>query len=112
MTQQMYRQGDVLIRRVEKIPLRRRAVSEGERQRIVLAHGELTGHSHVIEARPDEARVRRGIVEQEERMFLEVLAPSVRLAHDEHDAIDIPAGEYEVVRQREYSERAPVRVAD
>jgi hypothetical protein len=108
----LYRQGDILIRRIDKIPLRRRRVDEGETQRIVLAYGEITGHAHVIEARPDEARIRHGVVEREERTFLEVLAPSVRLEHDEHAVIEIPAGEYEIVRQREYTGERPQRVAD
>lgn len=102
----MYRQGDVLIRRIEKIPLRNRKSMSGERRRLVLAHGEATGHAHVIEARPDEARLRRGpdpAGQQRELTFLEVLSPTgVALVHDEHATITIPPGEYEVTRQREY----------
>lgn len=113
MTPQLYRQGDILIRRIDRIPLRGRAVADGAARRLVLAHGEATGHAHVIEARPDEARIRKGVVDGgQERTFLEVLAPSVRLAHDEHATVDLPRGDYEVVRQREYTPEAPRRVAD
>jgi hypothetical protein len=112
---ELYRQGDILLRRVERIPLRRRRVETGEQRTIVLAHGELTGHRHEIEAAPDEARIRQGRVGEEERTFLEVLAPSVRLRHDEHAEIELPQGEYEIVRQREYdpeAAREARRVAD
>lgn len=115
----VYRQGDILIREVERIPLRRRRVEAGEPRTLVLAHGELTGHKHEIEAAPDEARLRTGKVEteagEEERTFLEVLSPSVALRHNEHATVVLPKGEYEVVRQREYdpaAARAARRVAD
>lgn len=117
MKNETYRQGDVLIRRIEAIPLRRRAVAEGEPARIVLAFGEQTGHSHTIEARPDEARLRKSTPtrREPERTFLEVLSPSVTLNHDEHEPIEIPQGDYEIIRQREYDPKAAAevrRVAD
>lgn len=117
----LYRQGDVLIRRVDKIPMRRQALPEDDSpRRIVLAHGEATGHAHVIEAKPSEARLRhkdavtdrwRRTLEPE-RTFLEVLSPTgVSLVHDEHATIELPPGEYEVSRQREYDPEAARREA-
>lgn len=105
----LYRQGDVLIRRIDKIPLRRRKSTHDDERRLVLAHGEATGHAHVITAKPSEARIRKGSPEQ---TFLEVLSPTgVALVHDEHDTIVIPPGDYEVVRQREFSPAAAAREA-
>lgn len=43
----MYRQGDVLIERIDKIPsgLKKQKPENG---RIILAHGEVTGHAHAF----------------------------------------------------------------
>lgn len=117
----LYRQGDVLIQRIEEIPLRAHQLPEDDApERLVLAHGEATGHAHVIHARPSQARLRRkeavtdrwrGTVEPE-RTFLEVLSPTgVALVHDEHSTITLPQGEYEVTRQREYDPEAARREA-
>jgi len=118
----LYRQGDVLIRRIEKIPLRRHTPKHDEEQRLVLAHGEATGHAHVITAKPSQARLRhaervastRRGPGSPERTFLEVLSP-VALLHEEHAPIELPPGAYEVTRQREYSPeqaRREARVRD
>jgi len=48
----MYRQGDVLVCAVAEIPATARPVQNT--YRIVLAHGEATGHAHAIAV--DEAR--------------------------------------------------------
>jgi hypothetical protein len=45
----MYRQGDVLIIPVESIPERLDAIDRDD-GRVVLAHGEVTGHAHAIKA--------------------------------------------------------------
>ena len=45
----MYRQGDVMIREVSSLPANAKAVKN--RGRIVLAHGEVTGHAHAIAVR-------------------------------------------------------------
>ena len=126
MTNRPFRQGDILIRPIEKIPLRRHALAEeaDEPRRLVLAHGEATGHAHVIEARPSQARIRHRDARQATRRdegsparhFLEVLDPAgVDLIHDEHATILIPPGEYEITRQREYDPeqaRREARVRD
>ena|SRR3990167_9884875 len=102
----MYRQGDVLIREVPEIP---KDVSEVEREddRIVLAHGEATGHAHAI-----YNRVAKFFEETTtKRRYLEISAPS-RITHEEHAPIELPVGKYEVIRQREYTPEAIRNVAD
>jgi hypothetical protein len=99
----MYRQGDVLIvpvNELEKVPL--------EAGRIVLAHGEATGHAHVVEG---EATFLAADLEDLERRFLLIEAEAM-VVHDEHDTITLPPGAYEVRRQREYQPEAPRFVAD
>ena len=91
------RQGDVLLVRVASIPEEARRV-EPHGGRIVLATGEATGHAHEIMA--------AGAVLLEtspEERFLRVLADGgVELTHEQHAAILVPAGDYRVVRQREF----------
>jgi hypothetical protein len=106
----LLRQGDVLLVPVRGVP------SGGEvRQvervggRLVLAEGEATGHAHAVVE--EEVRLvthrraersRSGLQWWESRRFL-VVAETAQLVHEEHDAIAIPAGTYEVRRQREYA---------
>jgi hypothetical protein len=95
------RQGDVLLVPVPALPARRHEqVVNGPR--IVLAEGEATGHAHVVVGRARLVRSTnapswRGVG----RTHLIVEGPS-SLVHDEHDAIGLLPGTYEVRRQREY----------
>lgn len=47
---QQYRQGDVLLQRVSSFPKKLKAVAR-ERGRVILAHGEVTGHAHALDER-------------------------------------------------------------
>jgi len=100
-SQPMWRQGDVLIRRVEAIPDRvpRRPLPHG-----VLVHGELTGHSHRLE-NPKSAMLFSGARSIGE-LFLDVPAGGTRIIHEEHGPIELPQGLYRAWRQREYSPKA------
>lgn len=112
---EFYRHGDVvLISR--KVPDEARRSIRG---RLVLAEGEVTGHAHVIESDeaelwtvPDEAAEEHTV--ETERVFLRVLAEGgVSLVHEEHAALLIPPGDYEVLHQREWTdELEPRRVVD
>ncbi len=103
-----FRQGDVLIRRVRSMPENAKDVTPNGR--IVLAHGEVTGHAHAIaegEAREMSYAEAGGIV----RRFLKVVSEAT-VRHEEHAPIALPAGLYEIVLQREYSPEAIRNVAD
>jgi hypothetical protein len=92
----MLRQGDVLLIRIEgSIPVDARRV-DGPGGRIVLAYGEATGHAHAVIG--GEATV----YESGHERFLEVRLAS-SLIHEEHAALDLEAGAYRIVRQREYA---------
>jgi hypothetical protein len=95
----MYRQGDVLVIPVESIPERLDPVGL-ENGRVVLAHGEVTGHAHAIKA--EGAALFRDPKLMAVFMRVSGDAP-VALEHDDHGTIMIPPGKYQVVRQREYS---------
>lgn len=99
----LYRQGDVLIREVESIP----AGEVKARKDGILAHGEVTGHCHAIE---DHQAAQ--LFDVGEGMFMQVSESGVSIVHQEHGPIVLPPGNYEVVRQREYSPEEIRNVAD
>jgi hypothetical protein len=104
----MYRQGDVLIVPVERIPDGVETIACND-SRVVLAHGEATGHAHAI--RDDRAALFRD--RRLATVFLSVCGDApVALEHDEHATIALPPGAYLVVRQREYHPQADRHVAD
>jgi hypothetical protein len=94
----MLRQGDVLLKPIEKIPTEAKETTDN-----VLARGEATGHSHRIEG----ARVFRN----GDQLLLQV-EQEAQLVHEEHGLIQVPRGDYEVVRQREYNPVMERQVTD
>lgn len=90
----MYRQGDVLVYKVEEIP----EWAEKTDNRI-LAWGEATGHHHSLVGECE-------VYELKNELFFYV-ADEVVITHQEHDQIVIPAGTYKSVIQREYD---PVKI--
>jgi hypothetical protein len=89
-----YRQGDVLLRRVEAAPSGSAVARENGR--LILALGEATGHAHAI---TDESATL--IRSSDGSTFLRLDAPAV-VSHEEHAPLALPAGDYEVVLQREH----------
>lgn len=108
-------QGDLFLRRIDKLPvgLKPMAVECGV---YIVAHSE-TGHHHVIEARPNAV-----VFATDDPMvsYLQVIeatdATEVLLNHlrsfDTHESIAIGPGNYELRRQREYTPEGWRRVAD
>jgi hypothetical protein len=89
--QTLWRHGDVLIQKVAELP------KGGVRRREpVLAYGEVTGHSHRVEA-PERAE----LWQVRDLLYLCVLAPT-RIVHEEHGPIPLAPGVYRVWQQREY----------
>jgi hypothetical protein len=116
---EMARQGDVLL-----IPIGRKPDADDlgktikEGKRLVLAHGEATGHAHAIyperdvaeqiHANPNPAtlyelrNVRKyAPTELEEGMYLEA-RERCYLRHEEHETIALAPGDYVVLRQVEF----------
>ena len=105
MTQ--FRQGDVLLCAVEDIPVTATPLPcDGDR--VVLASGEASGHAHAMPA--SRARMLRDPASG--RVFVTVAKGGARLRHEEHAAILVPRGRYELLRQREYTPEAPRLVRD
>ncbi len=107
----IYRQGDILIvERKAPIPTTAKLVPL-ENGRLVLAHGEVTGHAHVVIG--DAELFAPADVDELEDRFLRV-EQEAQLMHDEHGTIVLPATEhgYDVRRQREYAPEEIRVVAD
>jgi hypothetical protein len=99
----IYRQGDVLIRRIQSLPKQ----TAQARLNGILAYGEVTGHAHRVE---DLAHAE--VLEVGEGLYLRVGDGGVRIVHEEHAPISLPPGNYEVSIQREYTPEAIRNVAD
>lgn len=98
----MLRQGDVLLTE-QKIPENarcRRRDTQGFPgvKGIVLAAGEVTGHHHVV----TDPYARLYVVPGSGERFLHISKRGASLVHEEHDPIELNAGDYAITRQREY----------
>lgn len=85
-------QGDVNLRKLAALPDGTQKILA--RKRLVVAHGE-SGHSHVLE--DDEAE----LMEIGGRMLLS-LTKQATLVHEEHKAITLSPGIWEIGRVQEY----------
>ena len=103
----LYRQGDVLIRQVRALPAGATRVPVPGR--IVLAHGEVTGHAHAIA--PGLAEEYQATSKEIVQRFLRVMEHA-DVTHEEHATVPLPAGIYEIVQQREYHPAAIKYVVD
>lgn len=84
-----YQQGDVLIIKVSEI--------KGKKlNHLILATGEATGHNHVITEGEAE------LYEEEGKLYLKVNSENAILTHQEHKEINLPKGNYEIDRVKEY----------
>lgn len=95
----MYRQGDVIIKKVPQI--------KGNKLRhLTLAEGEMTGHAHKITDGEAE------LYEHEGTLYLKVKSDKATLTHEEHKKVELPKGDFEIKIQREYSPEGWRNVAD
>lgn len=107
---QPIRQGDVFLVPVAAVPAGTTEVPR-DNGRLVLAYGEVTGHSHVIDAPPAEATLLTTV--DNDRFLRIVGSAAAPLVHEEHSAIEVAPGDYRVVIGREFTdEMAARRVVD
>lgn len=71
------------------------------RPNLVLAYGEITGHSHRI-----KEQAAAELWEAGGTLFLKIVADTATVIHEEHGPITLPRGLYRVWRQREYTPQA------
>src|SRR5512135_1720238 len=89
----IWRQGDVFLIATPKLPATGR-----QPRRPVLAEGEITGHAHRLQ---DPASGQ--VFSAGSDLYLEVLADTATIVHEEHSPVTVPRGGYTVRIQREYS---------
>lgn len=109
MSDTIQRQGDVLVIRVAR-PSAKLEPIPTEDGKVVLAHGEVTGHAHVVESL-GSASVNFVLNTATQKRYFHSAQP-MHLKHEEHGALRLPAGWYEVRIQREYERGAVRNVAD
>ncbi len=98
----LYRHGDVLIQKIQKIPADAKKL-----QGLTLAEGEVTGHSHRIKERANAIMHRLDAIR-----YLTVTTAPATIIHEEHGPIELPKGKYKVWRQREYTPERIITVRD
>ena len=104
---QCYRQGDVLLVRAGSgIDLSQAKRRKARNRRVVLALGEVTGHSHTMTAE------RTKLYDLFDGREVVVVDEPDTLTHQEHAGIEVAPGTYFVVHQVEYTPKAIVRVLD
>lgn len=95
--QKTIRQGDVALIALTTLPVGVSLVQNTDKNRVVLAYGEVTGHAHAVYEDHDKVRVwALGKVK-----YLEVMA-TVMLRHEEHTHAELPPGIYKLPVQVEY----------
>ena len=108
------RQGDVFVFMVEESEIPKEGKMSAiplDAERTILAYGEVTGHAHAFSPGAAVKLFRMEDVGSGGDTFLRVLEPAI-LRHEEHAPIVLPAGNYRVRIQREYSPEAIRRVVD
>jgi hypothetical protein len=91
----LYQQGDVLLKVVKKVDLSKAKKVERESGRLILAHGEVTGHAHAVLEEGVELFEVDGVLYCKAKEAFEV-------KHEEHKTVKVPPGTYEVHRVKEY----------
>ena len=116
---QQFRQGDVLIQQIVKVPTDANIKRQKKSNRIILAHGTATGHHHTLGTLAPAAWSKLGEIPSTSakastlagEVYVKLSAGGT-VTHQEHAAITLPAGNYRITRQREYSPEAIRNVAD
>ena len=89
----MYRQGDVLLTRIKKLP----KGIKSKKSDIIL-EGEATGHAH----RLVNGTIFEKLFWPNNGIYLDATSGKAKIVHDEHNTIEIDPGYYIMTRQREY----------
>ena len=105
----MFRQGDVLVIPIDGQVPKDAAPEKAEAGRVILAHGEATGHAHAVLER--DATIHARTTGMTVERWLSARKPTA-LVHEEHAPFPVPKGNSLVIRQREYSPEAIRNVAD
>jgi hypothetical protein len=101
------RQGDILFER-DDLPWQKRSPEDAEIQEDgVVARGEVTGHMHRI----SDAK-RAVLMVSAAMVYIKSMSDDADVIHDEHNPIILPIGNWNIVRQQQYTPKGWVRVVD
>ena len=100
---EIYRQGDVLIEKVERINVPFTAKTS-----YVLAYGEVTGHKHEVFSNHGTL----GVTEINHEVYISIEGTNGIVKHEEHNPICLDSGHYKITIQEEYSPRGYRKVKD
>src|ERR1700759_1629806 len=91
---EIHRQGDVILVKVETTETEAKKVQPG--QRVILAHGEVTGHTHalLLDA-PAKRAPKQPVFDAAAERYIQVVSDAT-LRHEEHHAAILKAGKYEI----------------
>lgn len=115
-----YRQGDVLLERVDRVPEEAVRLAIGVEDPLLVAPGRDGRHAHrlvgdadVISWSTAPAKAAPALAVTTETPapdYLVIGSRGARLVHEEHAPIDLPPGRYRIIRQRVFdpaTARAP-----
>ena len=97
------RQGDVYLIPVVAIPATATPVAR-EAGRLILAHGEVTGHAHAILAPDAELLTTPGATAELVDRYLRVRSTAT-VVHEEHAPLTVAPGTYRVVIHEEWTDQ-------
>ena len=100
MKKNNYRHGDVLL--IPTID----AVKGKQEAELILARGEVTGHAHRI------TEGEAALFKYYDKTYLRVMSDFALLTHEEHKALQIPQGDYEIKIQNDYEPSGWKKVQD
>lgn len=109
------RQGDVLFIEQKDVDMKKLLAEKPiEKNRIVAAEGEATGHAHRIVAQPKGgAMLATYMMDQIRMLHVPKEIGAVNVTHEEHDTVELaPDKVYEIRLQREYRGGEVRRVLD
>lgn len=88
------RQGDVILVQVDQTETEPKQVEAG--QRVILAHGEVTGHTHCLTLdAPALTPPTKPVFDAAAERYIQIVSEAT-LRHEEHHAAVLKAGKYEI----------------
>jgi hypothetical protein len=91
----IYRHGDLLIKQISELPKNLKEIKTD-----ILAEGEFTGHHHRLQVK--EREELKVYTDSQGRKYFQI-GDGGKITHEEHKAIEIEKGLYEVVIEREFN---------
>ena len=97
----IYRQGDLGITPIEKLPKQKYKKTEVDENGFILAYGESTGHKHLLVMEKPSVKIE--VLEDTlGQHYLNIENGNALIRHEQHKTIKIETGFYLVKHEQEY----------